>query len=201
MQKPDFTNDSASAAAPARIFAPDPSKPRPAVIALIGLPGAGKSTIASALVEQLGMRRVCRDAIRAAMFPQCSYSFAEKRAAFRALLLALEINCLLGESSVIDGMTFSRRRDLVRVDSAIRKYGFLPIPIYLDCSVETARARITQQLALQPELARERTPELAAEVRARFDTPPPNALMVNANLPLEEVSRVVIAAVTQLLAP
>src|SRR6516225_6560857 len=89
-----------------------PASGKPVVVALIGLPGAGKSVVARALTDQLGLRRVCRDTIRHAMFPTCSYSFAEKRAAFRAAMLALEINCMLGESSVIDGVTFSRRRDL-----------------------------------------------------------------------------------------
>src|SRR5689334_19957821 len=92
---------------------------KPVVVALIGLPGAGKSVVARALEDQLGLRRVDRDTIRHAMFPKCSYSFAEKRAAFRSMLLALEINCMLGASSVIDGVTFSRRRDLLRVDSVI----------------------------------------------------------------------------------
>lgn len=175
------------------------SLPRPAVVALIGLPGSGKRVVAQALSAQLGLRRVDRDAIRDAMFPQCAFSFAEKRAAFRAMLLALEINCALGASSVIEGVSFGSRRDLVRVDNVMRRYGFMPIPVYLDCSVETAQARITQQIAADPALAR--TPEIAAAVRARFDTPPPNALAVNANLPLDEVARIVVAAVTQLVSP
>lgn len=176
------------------------SMPRAAVVALIGLPGSGKRMVAQALSEQLGLRRVDRETIRDAMFPQCTFSFAEKRAAFRAMLLALEINCVLGVSSVIEGVSFGSRRDLLRVDSVVRRYAFMPIPVYLDCSVEVAQARITQQIAADPALARTRTPELAAEVRARFDTPPPNALAVNANLPLEEVARVVVAAVAQLRA-
>jgi predicted kinase len=167
------------------------------VVALIGLPGSGKRVAAQALSGQLGLRRIDRDVIRDAMFPQCAFSFAEKRAAFRAMLLALEINCALGVSSVIEGVSFGSRRDLVRVDSVVRRYGFLPIPVYLDCSVEVAQARITQQIAADPALARTRTPEIAAEVRARFDTPPPNALAVNANLPLDEMARVVVAAVAQ----
>jgi len=177
---------------------PPTAKPRPAVVALIGLPGSGKRVVAQALSEQLAFRRVDREAIRDAMFPQCTFSFAEKRAAFRAMLLALEINCLLGASSVIEGVSFGSRRDLLRVDSVVKRYGCMPIPVYLDCSVEVAQARITQQIAADPALARARTPELAAEVRARFDTPPPNALAVNANLPLDEVARVVVAAVAQI---
>ncbi len=175
-------------------------KPRPVVVALIGIPGSGKNVVAEAMASQLRMRRVNRDRIREAMFPHCTYSFAEKRAAFRALLLTLEINCLLGESSVIDGMTFSRRRDLERVDKAIRSYGFLPIPMFLDCSVDTARQRIAEQIADQPILALDRSPDLAATARAQFDTPPPNALVINANLPLDEVARVAVAAVAQMRA-
>ncbi len=168
----------------------------PVVVALIGLPGAGKSIVARALADQLGLRRVCRDTIRHAMFPTCSYTFAEKRAAFRATLLALEINCLLGESTVIDGVTFSRRADLVRVDSTIRRYGFTPIPIYLDCPPGVAYDRIAREVELNKHLARDRSPDLVYEVQARFDTPPPNALVVNANQPAADVCRIVIEAVT-----
>ena len=169
----------------------------PVVVALIGLPGAGKSVVARALADQLGLRRVCRDTIRHAMFPQCAYTFAEKRAAFRATLLALEINCLLGESTVIDGITFSRRADLVRVDTTIRRYGFTPIPIYLDCPPAIAHDRIAREVERNKHLARDRTPDLVYEVQARFDPPPPNALVINATLPPAEVCRIAVEAVAQ----
>ena len=166
----------------------------PIVVALIGLPGAGKSVVARALEDQLGLRRVCRDVIRHAMFPKCSYSFAEKRAAFRGLLLALEINCMLGESSVLDGVTFLRRRDLLRVDSVVRRYGFAPVPIYLECPPEVARARIADDVAHNRHLARDRTPESVTEVLMRFDAPPPNALTIDATLPAMEVCRLAVEA-------
>jgi predicted kinase len=170
----------------------------PVVVALIGLPGAGKSVVARALTDQLGLRRVCRDTIRHAMFPSCSYSFAEKRAAFRAMLLALEINCLLGESTVIDGVTFSRRADLVRVDSTIRRYGFTPIPIFLDCPPGVAHDRIAREVEHNQHLARDRTPDIVYEVQARFDPPPPNALVINANQRAADVCRIVVEAVANI---
>lgn len=169
---------------------------KPVVVALIGLPGAGKTVVARALQDQLGLRRVCRDAIRHAMFPRCTYSFAEKRAAFRAQLLALEINCLLGESSVLDGVTFSRRRDLMRADAAIRRYGFTPIPIYLECPPDVARARIAADVASNRHQARDRTPDVVSEVLSRFDAPPPNALVIDARKPATEVCRLVVDAVS-----
>jgi len=173
----------------------DAARAAPVVVALIGLPGAGKTVVARALEDQLGLRRVCRDAIRHAMFPKCSYSFAEKRAAFRAMLVALEVNCLLGESSVLDGMTFSRRRDLLRVDAVVRRYGFTPVPIYLDCPPQLARARIAQDVRDNRHLARDRTPESVTEVLVRFEAPPPNALVIDAALPTTQMCRVAIEAV------
>lgn len=168
---------------------------QPVVVAVIGLPGAGKSVVARAIEDQLGLRRVCRDAIRHAMFPKCSYSFAEKRAAFRSMLLALEINCMLGESSVIDGVTFSRRRDLARVDSVIGRYNFTPIAIYLDCPPEIARARIASDVENNRHLARDRSPDVVTEVLARFDAPPATALVIDAAQPATEMCRIAIAAV------
>ncbi len=176
-----------------------PSAP-PIVVALIGLPGSGKSIAARALQDQLGLRRVCRDTIRSAMFPRCSYSFAEKRAAFRALLLAVEVNCMLGESSVIDGVTFSRHRDLQRVDTAIRRYGCLPVPVFLDCPPDVARARIADDIANNRQLARDRTPDIVADVMVRFEAPPANALVINSNMPAKELCRVVVDAVSRVQA-
>ena len=172
-----------------------PGTAKPVVVALIGLPGAGKSVVARAIEDQLGLRRVCRDAIRHAMFPKCSYSFAEKRSAFRSMLLALEINCMLGESSVIDGVTFSRRRDLARVDSVIGRYGFTPIPIFLQCSADVARERIASDVANDRHLARDRTPDVVSEVMVRFDPPPPTALLIDATQSAAEVCRLAIETV------
>lgn len=169
---------------------------KPVVVALIGLPGAGKSVVARALEDQLGLRRVCRDAIRHAMFPKCEYSFAEKRAAFRSMLLALEINCMLGESSVLDGVTFSRRKDLARVDSVIGRYKFTPIAIYLDVRPDLARSRIADDVAHNRHLARDRTPDVVGEVLARFEAPPPSALVIDANQPAAEMCRVAVATVS-----
>lgn len=171
---------------------------KPVVVALIGLPGAGKSLVARALADQLDYRRVDRDAIRHAMFPRCSYSFVEKRASFRGVLLALEVNCMLGESSVIDGCTFSRRADLARVDQVVRQHAYTPIPIFLDCPSELARERIARDVAENRHLARDRNPDVVGEVLARMEPPPPGALSIDARLPAAEVCRLAIEAVADI---
>lgn len=168
---------------------------RALIVALIGLPGAGKSTVARTLERRLGLRRVCRDAIRQAMFPRCEYTFIEKRAAFRTVLLAVEINCLLGEASVIDGMTFSRREDYELVAALANAHGFDVLPLLIDCPPALARERITRDLMDGRHPAEDREPELVDIVARRFDAPPAAAIRIDAARPTEEVCRLAVAEV------
>ena len=168
---------------------------RALIVTLIGLPGAGKSTVARTLERRLGLRRVCRDAIRQAMFPRCDYTFIEKRAAFRTVLLAIEINCLLGEPSVIDGMTFSRREDFAEVAALAERHGFDVLPILIDCPPALARERIARDLADRRHPAEDREPELVDIVARRFDAPPAAAIRIDAGRPMEEVCRLAVAEV------
>jgi len=165
------------------------------VVALMGLPGAGKSTIARALVERLGLRHVCRDRVRAAMFPQCDYSYIEKRAAFRAVLLAVEINAVLGHSSVIDGMTFARRDDRERLDEVAREHGFDLLWLFADCTPAVARARIRLDRRQEEHPARDRDPALVDAVAGRFEALPERVVRIDANGPAERMCEAAIAAV------
>ncbi len=152
--------------------------PKPFVVATMGLPGAGKSVVAKAIEDQLGLRRICRDQIRAAMFPQCRYTYLEKRAAFRSVLLALEINCMLGVGSVIDGMTFSRRSELDRV----------------------ARSRVARDLAENRHVAADRTPETVNDVIARRQPAPEGTLIIDATLSEAAMCSAAIAAIRESIA-
>ena len=174
--------------------------PRPFVVVTMGLPGAGKSVVAKAIEDQLGLRRICRDQIRAAMFPQCRYTFLEKRAAYRSLLLALEINCMLGVGSVIDGMTFSRRSELDRVAEVAAKQGIVTIPLLIECPPELARSRVARDLVANRHMAADRTPETVNDVLARREPAPEGTLIVDATLPEAEMCRAAIAAIRDSIA-
>lgn len=176
--------------------------PRPIVVALIGLPGAGKSTLANALGERLDLRIANRDLIARALFPQCSYSIPEKRAAFHALLLAVEVNGALGESTVIDGMTFSSRNDLERVARIAAKYDLIMIPIWLDLPANVAKARISaDRHSGRYHPADDRTPALVDAVLARFERPLPTVPVIDAMLPLETVRDVAEQIIAQRALP
>lgn len=160
---------------------------QPFVVALMGLPGAGKSSVARMLAHEFGLRRACRDTIRAAMFPHCEHSFAEKQAALHGVLLAVEINGLLGASSVIDGMTFSGAEERRRLVQLAERQGLGLLIMMLDCPVELARERVLRDLGAGMHPAADRRADLVDAVAARFAPPPPDALRVDASLPPEEV--------------
>lgn len=167
----------------------------PLIVVLIGLPGAGKSAVAVAIETRLGVRRVCRDAIRRAMFPNCDYSFVEKRAAFRTVLLAVEINALLGHSSVVDGMTFSRREDYQQILALADATGADVLPLFIDCPPALARERIARDLLERAHPADDREPGLVDAVARRFDAPPAAAIRIDASRPMDEVCRLAVAEV------
>jgi len=173
---------------------------RPVVIPLVGLPGAGKSTLAGALAAAFGLRLVSRDVIRDALFPECRYTPTEQRAAFRAVVLAVEVNCALGVGSVIDGMTFSRAADLERVDELALRYDALAVPIWLDVPPHVARERIARDLTRGAHPAADRNPELVAQVARRFEAPPPTVAAIDASLPVEAVREQAFAIVRAALA-
>jgi predicted kinase len=178
-----------------------PVQPAPLVVPLIGLPGAGKTVVARHLVAAFGMRLLCRDSIRAAMFPTCRYSLTEKRAAFRALLVGLEVNCALGESSVIDGLTFSRAEVRERVAEQARRCGARLLPLWLDVPPHVARSRVMGDIARGGHLAADRTPELIELVLREFETPEPGTPAIDASRDADQVCREVEALVRAVLAP
>ncbi|MBD8527104.1 AAA family ATPase [Pseudomarimonas arenosa] len=168
----------------------------PAVIVLIGLPGAGKSQIAEALERELDMHRICRDSIRHAMFPRCENCPAEKRAANNAAMRALEVNCAMGRNSVLDGRTFSRLAERIEVEQKVRGWGAVVHAVYLDCPVEVAKQRINDQPS-HP--AKDRTPELVDAVASRFEPPGVGCVVVDGRRSLGEMTDYAVRAIRDLL--
>lgn len=161
------------------------------VIMLIGLPGSGKSTLAHALAHARGYTHIDRDRIRAAMFPVCRFTEAEKHAANTAVHAAIDAALALGDSVIVDGMTFSRRaeRDAVRALAAAR--GAWTQGVFLDAPVALATARIRD--TAHP--AADRDEALVAAVAARFEQPDePDVLHMDAAVGVDDLLSCVLAA-------
>lgn len=156
----------------------------PIIIGLCGLPGAGKSSVAAELGERFDLRIVDRDRIRDAMFPLCAYSGAEKEASNEAVMAAVAANCRLGFNTLIDGMTFSSHIQRSEFAGLARDCGGRFAILFFDCPLDMARERLEAQTGHR---ARDRTPELADDVAARFEPPEGEGLRVDAAQPPEEV--------------
>jgi hypothetical protein len=100
----------------------------------------------------------------------------------------------LGRGTVIDGVTFSRRRDLERLDATLSPYDVTPLALFLDCAPEICRQRVARDVATGRHLAADRSPELVDEIMARFDPPPASSERLNAG---QEESLLVAEAIVR----
>jgi len=109
------------------------------LIALAGLPGSGKTTLAQALEQLTEATVLSKDIARAALLPgRVEYSAADNDAVVEHLLRQAEDLLRAGTKAVIlDGRTFSKRRQVER----LRQF---PLPLLIvecRCSERTALSR------------------------------------------------------------
>lgn len=165
------------------------------VIILIGLPGAGKSTVARHLLDRLDLREVNRDTIRHAMFPRCRYSAAENAAAVDAVYAAVAVNCAAGLDSLIDGMTFAGAAARRRLYDAGARLGFDVVAIWLDLPLAVAQRRVRADRAAAAHPAGDRDPDLVASVARRFEAPISEAERIDATQPVSVVCAAALAVI------
>lgn len=158
-----------------------------AAIVIMGLPGAGKTTLAKALRERVTARIVSRDVIRLAMFEPCSFTHEEKMAAFDSMLTAIATNWQLGHLTIAEGMPFSRPGEFEAVNEVLAPHGGRAAPLFLEIDPTTASTRIEEQRVASVPMADDRDTNLAYEVHHRFRSLPPGTHILDATLPEEEV--------------
>ena len=137
------------------------------LIALAGLPGAGKSTLAKGLQAALRAEIVSRDAVRQSEFRAWN-DRAAKRAAFE--LVRQEVATLLkaGATVVVDGATLATVAERRVLRALAASLGASYLLLWLDLPAEIAAARIADDMHNAPS---DRTPALAHDVAQRFELP------------------------------
>ena len=97
---------------------------RPGVIVLVGLPGAGNSTLAEALARRLpGARVLDKDKVRHVLFDPCDYTSAERDVVFAAMLDAARYHLGRDRIVIFDGLTFSRRSQVAAAETVVSAHG------------------------------------------------------------------------------
>src|SRR5581483_8870384 len=109
---------------------------------LVGLPGAGKTTLAAALCQRIPDARVLnKDAVRHALFDPCDYSAVERDISFSAMLDASRYHLGRGRVGVLDGIASPHRGEEEAVDAVAADTGAFVATIVCDVPTEVAVAR------------------------------------------------------------
>ena len=159
------------------------------LIMMAGLPGTGKSTLAKELARLLPGVVLSKDVIRATLFPPHYIEYSTQQDDFCVRVLLETAEYLLSkhphENVILDGRTFSKR---YQVEQVVKVSVRLNTPLkVIECVVpdETAQARIAQDFQQGKHVAANRTPELYAASKPRWEQIELPKLVLNTDQSLE----------------
>jgi len=143
------------------------------LIAMAGLPSAGKTTLAGRLAKELDGLVLSKDQVRAALFPASvlDYSTAENDISMDAIFAAAGyIRKTFPERPVfIDGRTFLRSYQVYDLLALAASLDETPRIIECVCLDEVARERLEHDLASGTHSAKNRTYSLYLAVKANAE--------------------------------
>lgn len=178
----------------------------PTLIALAGLPGTGKSTLARALAAALGAPVFDKDAVRTALFAPEAIEYSREQddlcceltyraAAFVLTRAAPATPATPAPAAILDGRTYSRRDQVEALLAFARRIGVPLLLVECVCSESTARQRLARDAAAGGHPAADRGPELHRRLAQAADPlPPPKLVIDTERLPLPEQVAAVLAA-------
>src|SRR5262245_17604620 len=164
------------------------------LIAMAGLPGTGKSTLAARLAEQLGAVVLDKDRVRAALFPAVVLTYSEEQDDMTmAAVYQAAGSILLADprrTVILDGRTFLRPGQLRPVLDLAASLGQGLRVIECHCDDAVARRRLEADLAGGRHPAGNRTLELYLAVKAAAEPlPVPHLTLDTGRTPPEECVR------------
>jgi predicted kinase len=169
----------------------------PGVIVLVGLPGAGKSTLAAALTRRLPDARVLdKDRVRHVLFDPCDYTSAERDVVFAAMLDAARYHLGRDRVLVFDGLTFSRRSQVAAAEAVASEAGAFAAVIVCDVPLEVAIARCESDA--DRHLAANRDGELVRRVAAEMEEPAPEYLTLDMTADIDALADQALSYVKEL---
>lgn len=167
---------------------------------LVGLPGAGKSTLAEALARRLPEARILdKDSVRHVLFDPCDYTSAERDVVFAAMLDAARYHLGRDRIVIFDGLTFSRRSQVAAAEAVAQEGGAFLAVIVCDIPVEMAIERCERDaLSEQRHLAANRDGQLVRRVAAEMEEPAGDYLTLDMRGDVEDLAGQALAYVEEL---
>lgn len=144
------------------------------LIAMAGLPGTGKSTLAQNLADACSGIVLNKDLIRAALFPMALIEYSTKQDDFcMSILFQVASYMLQNDPSlyvIVDGRTFSCKYQVEALDRFAEEIKKPLKIIECICSDETAQKRLEEKLAMGAKhLAGNRDYHLYLTIKAHFE--------------------------------
>jgi predicted kinase len=140
------------------------------LVAMAGLPGTGKSTLARLLADRLPAVVLDKDVVRAALFHPAEVEYSARQDDFCVAVMLCTVEYLLDRNPdryvILDGRTFSRHYQVDAVRAFARELGTRCAFIECVCSDETVRQRLERDVAEGRHPARNRTYEMYLSVKA-----------------------------------
>ena len=160
------------------------------LVAMAGLPGCGKTTLARQLAERLVGIILDKDMIRAALFPPAYIEYSTRQDDF-CLTVMLDVAAYLLESDpdlhvILDGRPFARRYQVDQLDRWSAEHNVPLAIVECVCSDEVARQRLEHDVSTAAHVAENRDYELYRRMKANFEPIREPKLVVNTDLPLPD---------------
>jgi len=164
------------------------------LVAMAGLPAAGKSTLASCLESEIGAVVLGKDVVRAALFPPrlLDYSAVQDEVTMSAIYQAAEaiLRANPGQAVIIDGRTFLRPGQLRPLLDLAASLGERPFIIECVCDDDVALGRLERDQAEGSHPAGNRTFALYLSLKAAAEPITlPHLVLDTSRKPVEECVR------------
>lgn len=180
---------------------------RPLVIAVGGLSGTGKSTLARALAKATGADVVRTDEVRREVFaelpatatPEQRYSRGSRDLVYQEMMRRAAQHHSRNVSVVLDA-TFSQAKQIIAARSIATQPGTVFLAVECYCPAEVARTRIAKRLAVGED-ASEALPELRDQQAASWENWPDGivTIRVDTTRSIEDQVQVVLTRLRGLL--